>query len=49
MNIMKKVKRDKEDSFREPEWIPEGLTKEQLMKARVRFLLQRLKEYRILN
>lgn len=62
------------DSFREPEWIPEGLTKEQLMKAQVRafrsfylrfpvvfkllklirpsqvrFLLQRLKEYRILN
>lgn len=62
------------DSFREPEWIPEGLTEEQLMKAQVRafrsfylrlpvvfkllklirlsqvrFLLQRLKEYRILN
>jgi len=62
------------DSFREPEWIPEGLTEEQLMKAQVRafrsfylrlpvvfkllklvrlsqvrFLLQRLKEYRILS
>lgn len=62
------------DSFKEPEWIPEGLTKEKLMKAQskafrifylrpaiilkliklirfsqMRFLIQRFREYRIIN
>jgi len=64
----------RKDSFREPEWLPEGLSKEQLMRAQakafrsfyfrlpiilklvklirigqIKFLLQRIKEYRILK